>query len=160
MKVICVAGQYSGVGKTRFAEVLLSHLDNFAALKITSSYPGACLRKISCGICNSLISPYRIIKDKKIILKKNSDTARLKKAGAKQVVWLMAKPVFLKKGIRASIKKFKKCPGLIVEGNSFLKTNKADLSFLVTDRTNRKMKPSAKEILNKIDAIITGESYA
>ncbi len=154
MKIICIAGQRSGIGKTKLAEDLLKCLKDFSALKITTSYPGACVRKISCGICNNLNRPYRIIKDKKIILKKNTDTARLKKAGAKQVIWLMTRPVFLKKGISASIKKFKKCSGLIVEGNSFLKTNKADLSFLVSDGTNRKMKSSAEEILNKIDAIV------
>ena len=49
---------------------------------------------------------------------------------------------------------FKGADGLIIEGTSVLKHIEPDLAILVKKK-NSILKPSAKEVFNKIDLIIT-----
>ncbi|HAH20115.1 MAG: hypothetical protein A2Y00_01300 [Omnitrophica WOR_2 bacterium GWF2_43_52] len=157
MKIVIVSGSHSGVGKTKVAEVLLRLLEGWSALKVTVTHRGReCpVRKESdCHTCDELKDDFSIIDNKKIIEIKGKDTARLKEAGARKVLWLKARPHALREGLRKAIPLFKMAKGLIIESNSALKYIKPDVAILVKNK-NSLLKPSAKKILNKIDLVVT-----
>lgn len=155
MRIITVSGAHSGVGKTQVAEMLLKKLKDWSALKITLTHrEGACPVHKDCKACDELHSDFSIIGKKDIIEAKGKDTQRLKSAGAKEVLWLRVKPKALENGIKKAISLFKKTKGLIIESNSALKYLKPDLALFVK-RKDSILKPSAKEILKRIDLVIT-----
>lgn len=155
MRIITVSGAHSGAGKTQVAEMLLRKLKDWSALKITMTHrEGACPAHKDCKACDELHSDFSIISRKDIIEAKGKDTLRLKSAGAKKVLWLKAKPEALEGGIKKAISLFKKTKGLVIESNSALKYLKPDLALFVK-RKDSILKPSAKEILKRIDLVIT-----
>jgi len=136
MQTIVVSGEKSGVGKTYLAQRLLRCLQGWSALKVTVSKDGSCPNGKNCGICNEIKEPFYIVKNKNIINQAGKDTARLKEAGAKEVIWLKAKPQGLKRGIENALAEFSACRGIIIEGTSVLKFLKPDLNIHVNSKGN------------------------
>lgn len=176
MRIITVSGAHSGVGKTKVAEMLLKKLRGWSAIKVTVSHRGnVCPRHRDCGACDQLGSDFAIVSDRKIIEQKGKDTQRFKQAGAKETLWLKAHPQGLKQGLKKTLSMLKKARGIIIEGNSILKYLKPDLAIFVIRRDSAfpalhteirggippevsgdwRDKPSAKEIFNKVDLVIT-----
>ncbi|MDP2981444.1 MAG: hypothetical protein Q8N67_05210 [Candidatus Omnitrophota bacterium] len=154
LKTITISGSHAKVGKTMLAETLFKILKGWSGLKVTVMHNGICPTGKNCGACNELDSESSIISDKDRLNEKGKDTQRFKKAGARKVLWLRAKPEGLKKGLKKVVSMFKGAKGLIIEGTSVLRYVKPDLAILVK-RKNSILKPSAKEIFNKIDLIVT-----
>ncbi|OGX23612.1 MAG: hypothetical protein A3J51_06745 [Omnitrophica WOR_2 bacterium RIFCSPHIGHO2_02_FULL_45_21] len=155
MRIITVSGAHSGVGKTKVAEMLLKKLRGWSAIKVTVSHRGnVCPRHRDCGACDELGSDFAIVSDREIIEQKGKDTQRFKQAGAKDVLWLKARPRGLKQGLKKTLFMLKKARGIIIEGNSILKYLKPDLAIFVK-RGNSVFKPSAKDIFNKVDSVVT-----
>src|SRR3989338_7381079 len=98
-KIITVSGAHSGVGKTRIVERLLGNLNGWSALKVTVSHNGSCPVNRDCGACDRIDSKFSLVTDIDKLNEKGKDTARFKKAGAKKVVWLQARPEGLKEGL-------------------------------------------------------------
>lgn len=153
--IITVSGAHSGVGKTKVSEILLRVLKGWSALKVTVTHrEGKCPVHKECHTCNELKSNFSIISNKKIIETKGKDTARFKEAGAKHVLWLKSRPRALGEGLKEVIPLFRKAKGLIIESNSVLKHLKPDLAIFVKNK-NSVLKPSAREIINKMDLVVT-----
>ncbi len=148
MKTIVVSGARSGIGKTFFAQKLLKQLPGWSALKVTVSKKN-CPHERNCGICSEIKNPFYIIKDKDIINQKGKDTSRLKSAGAKQVIWLKARPEGLKSGLKEAMSEFSSCNGIVIEGTSVLKYIKPDLSIYLEDK--HKIKRTARQLRNRAD---------
>lgn len=129
MRTIVISGSESGVGKTYTAEQLLKNLFNWSALKVTVSRDGDCPHQRNCGVCPEIKDPFYIIKDKDIINQPGKDTCRLKAAGAKEVIWLKARPDGLEEGLNKAMAEFSDCQGVIIEGTSVLKFIKPDLNI-------------------------------
>lgn len=129
MRIVVVSGAKSGVGKTYVAQHLLKGLSRWSALKVTVSKKKGCPRGKNCGICSEIKKPFYIIKDRKIINQAGKDTARLKESGAKQVIWLKAKPEGLREGLDKALAAFSDCQGVVIEGNSVLKFIQPDLNI-------------------------------
>lgn len=136
MRTIVVSGEKSGIGKTYLAERLLNNLRGWSALKVTVKKNGACRSIKNCGLCGEIKKPFDVIKDKLIINHHGKDTSRLKNAGAKEVIWLKAKPEGLKNGLKKALAEFSKCPGIVIEGTSVLKYLKPDLNIHVYSSGN------------------------
>ncbi|MFZ5801364.1 MAG: hypothetical protein ACOY3D_08350 [Candidatus Omnitrophota bacterium] len=134
MKTIVVSGEKSGVGKTHLAQELLKNLKGWGALKITVSKDGACPNGRNCGICSAIKKPFYIVKDEGVIKAPGKDTSRLKEAGAKEVIWLKAKPQGLRRGLKNALLEFSDCKGIIIEGSSVLKIFKPDLNIHVKSK--------------------------
>ena len=154
LRIITVSGAHSRAGKTKIAEKLLKILKGWSGLKVTVMHNGICPTGKNCGVCDKLDSEFSIISDKGRLNEKGKDTQRFRKAGARKVLWLRAKPEGLKKGLKKAVSMFKGAKGLIIEGTSILRHVKPDLAILVKKK-NSILKPSAKEIFNKIDLIVT-----
>lgn len=133
-KIIVVSGAHSAVGKTTVAQELLSGLNGWSALKVTVSKDGPCPHEKDCGVCAQVQGPFNIIKDSRIINQQGKDTARLKEAGAKEVIWLKAKPLGLKDGLDKALAEFSDCKGIVIEGTSVLKYIKPNLNIHVYKR--------------------------
>lgn len=134
MKTIVISGEKSGVGKTYFAQQLLRCLPGWSALKVTVRKNGACPHGKNCGICSNIKKPFQIVKNHTIINQRGKDTARLKDAGAKKVLWLQARPHGLKRGLEKAFSEFAGCRGLIIEGTSVLKFFTPDLNIHLRSR--------------------------
>lgn len=139
MKIIVVSGSGSEVGKTFLAEQLLRNLSDWSALKVTVSKEGTCPHQKSCRVCPEIEEPFYIIRDEKIINQPGKDTARLKAAGAKQVIWLKASLKGLKDGLEKALLEFAHCAGLVIEGTSVLKFIKPDINIHILKRGNYKI---------------------
>ncbi len=159
MKTIVIAGAHSNVGKTTMAERLLKKLPGWSALKVTVSHQGRgpkkekCPRNKGCRACTSFKGDFDIVTDKRIINRKGKDTARLKRAGAKKVVWLRSTLKGLKAGLKMSIRELRDSEGLVIEGNSVLEHLKPDITIFIKGRRHR-LKRSAKAVQKKADIII------
>jgi len=134
MNIVVVSGSKSGVGKTYVAQELLRHLSDWSALKVTVSRKSGCPHERGCGICPEIKEPFYIIKDAAIINQAGKDTAKLKIAGAKEVIWLKAKPEGLKAGLDKALLEFSDCDGVVIEGTSVLKFIKPDVNIHVYER--------------------------
>ena len=153
--IITVSGAHSGAGKTTLIEALLKPLKGWSALKVTVTHrKGECPARKGCHTCDELGPGFSIVSSKRIIETKGKDTARFKQAGAKKVLWLRSSPRALEQGIKQALALFKKAKGLIIESNSALKYLKPDLAILVK-RKDSILKPSAMEILERIDLTLT-----
>jgi molybdopterin-guanine dinucleotide biosynthesis protein len=131
MRTIVVSGKESGVGKTYVAQRLLNIFSRWGALKVTVSKKGSCPHGKSCGICGEIKKPFYIIKDSKIINEAGKDTARLKASGAKEVIWLKARPEGLAEGLNKALVAFSNCDGVVIEGTSVLKFLRPDINIHV-----------------------------
>ena len=131
MKIIVVSGEKSGVGKTYVAQRLLNSLLRWSALKVTVSRKERCPHGKNCGICPEIKKPFYIIKNRKIINQAGKDTARLKRSGAKEVIWLKARPEGLREGLHKALSAFSDCEGVVIEGTSVLKFIQPDINIHV-----------------------------
>lgn len=136
MQTIVVSGEKSGVGKTFLAQRLLRSLDGWSALKVTVAKDSGCPNGRNCGVCGKIKKPFYIIKDKTTINQTGKDTARLKEAGAREVIWLKAKPEGVKDGLKKAFSEFSSCKGIVIEGNSVLKFFTPDLNIHVNSKGN------------------------
>lgn len=152
--IVTISGAHSNVGKTMLMEKLLGALKDWSAVKVTTSHSGPCPKGRPCGSCDDMRSRFSIVSDEKILMEESKDTARFKAAGARRVLWLKARPEGLKEGLRKALSILKSARGVLIEGTSILKYLEPDLAILVRNK-NSTLKPSAKEILNKIDLVVT-----
>lgn len=137
MKVITVSGAHKGVGKTAMIELLLKNLSGFAAIKITMS------------------NLYAIVSDnEEEIMMPEKDTFRMKKSGAKKVVWVRTTEKLLVEAMGQALGMINNPKGLLIEGNSILNHLNPTIAFFVIDSTMGRMKPSRITALKKADVCI------
>jgi molybdopterin-guanine dinucleotide biosynthesis protein len=123
------------------------------ALKITVRHEGSCPRHTGCDTCDSDYEPFKILTDGAIIKEKGKDTDQFSRAGADRVIWLQTDSDAEKAGTEAALACFNKDDTIIVEGNSFLRVQNADVAILVASPSVKKVKRSTKLILDKIDLV-------
>lgn len=126
----------------------------WSALKITIRHEGSCPRHTECDTCDDGYEPFKILTSDEIIREKGKDTDRLSTAGASEVVWLQSDSDVEEVGIEAALACFDQEHNLVIEGNSFLRVHDADVAVLVVSPSVKKIKRSAKILLNKIDFIV------
>ena len=144
MKIICVAGASSGVGKTTVACGMLRHLPGWAALKVTRSHRrGPCPHRKGCNVCATLQQPYRLLEMAPGKDVAGKDTWRLREAGASRVFWLIARPEAVQRGLKKALRKLKSAHGVVIEGNSAVPLVDADLVVMVK-RRGGELAPSAR----------------
>lgn len=165
MKIISISGAHSNIGKTYLAEDILRNLTGWSALKVTVAplTEGATSRikrglicprqRIDCCVCSGFKGDFDIVTDKKIINQAGTDTARLKKAGAKRVIWLKTTLNGLKAGLKKALESLRDSEGIVVEGTSVLKYIKPNLAIYLRD-SQADLRTPALEAQKKADIII------
>ena len=127
---------------------------SWSALKITIRHEGSCPRHTDCHTCDDGYEPFTIVTSDSVLREKGKDTDLLLRAGACKVVWLQSDANVEKAGIEAALDCFDKEHNLVIEGNSFLRVQSADVAILVVSPTIDKIKRSARLLLNKIDFVV------
>lgn len=140
MKVITVSGAHKGVGKTALAEILLSNLPGFAAIKITMT---------------DLYT--RVSENDDDIMSPDTDTYRMKKSGAEKVVWIQSTDELLRDAMEQALEKISNHKGVLIEGNSILEYIKPTLAFFVVMDSIDQMKPSRISALKKADICVINQ---
>jgi hypothetical protein len=134
-------------------DVCLSE-NSWSALKITIRHEGSCPRHTDCHTCDDGYEPFKIVTNDSILREEGKDTDQLLRAGACKVVWLQSDSNVEKAGVEAALDCFDKEHNLVIEGNSFLRVQSADVAILVVSPSVDKIKRSAKLLLNKIDFVV------
>ena len=86
-----------------------------------------------------------------------SDTSRLLVAGAVRTLWVRTEQGRLAEAIPALRKRLEAARNVIIESNSVLKFLRPDLYLTVLDPTTADFKTSAKEFLDRANAVILHE---
>jgi Ni2+-binding GTPase involved in maturation of urease and hydrogenase len=136
-QIITVSGAHKGVGKTALSEILLRNLPNFSAIKIT-------ITDHDCMVTD----------DEKEILSPSTDTCRMKRSGALQVVWIRSTEAHLCDAMVTALGKLLPGRGILVEGNSILRHLNPTISFFVARPPLAAMKPSRVHALQKADVCV------
>lgn len=140
MKIIQIGASSKKAGKTTLADYLVRQLKAEFALKISS------------GGHHPEIDP--ITSNPDIISKSGTDTGRLVKAGAKQVIWVSAGQDDLERYINEALSMFGEDGILIVEGNSGSRYISADLTVFIMNSPTRMFKESAHLAMTHADIIL------
>ncbi|MHC4138742.1 MAG: hypothetical protein ACYSR1_02600 [Planctomycetota bacterium] len=126
----------------------------WSALKITIRHEGSCPRHTECHTCDDGYEPFTIVTSDSVLREKGKDTDLLSMAGAGKVVWLQSDANVERAGIEAALDCFDREHNLVIEGNSFLRVQSADVAILVVSPLVYKIKRSAKLLLGKIDFVV------
>jgi hypothetical protein len=158
MSFIVIGGHSRSVGKTSVAAGLIAALPEFrwTALKITQYGHGVCSANGEACDCATDDHSWAITEEKNA--GGDSDTSRFLAAGASKVWWLRTQQGRLAEAMPALREKLSGAENVIIESNSILKFVRPDLYLTVLDPTNSDFKNSAREFLDRADAVIQHDS--
>ena len=155
MKIVVVGGQSRNVGKTSLACGVIAGLAerNWTALKITQFGHGFCARdgKMCDCAAGSPDHPYALTRE--LNADGGTDTARMLRAGAREVYWLRVLEGRLKDALKLAAERWGAESNVLIESNSVLDHLKADVYLPVIDSSVEDYKPSALRLLPRADAL-------
>lgn len=138
-KIISVSGASKDIGKSSLAAFLASRCRACAGVKVSMHAerpPGEV-----------------IVVESELPSRPDTDTGRLRLAGAFPVLWVRSTPQSLARDIREAFSRLDK-PVVIVEGNSVLRHLEPDFAVFVMSTTFEGFKPSAFEALRKAHTVV------
>ncbi len=157
MAIVIIGGHSRNVGKTSVVAGLIAALNsyNWTAFKITQFGHGQCsLNGESCH-CATDDHTWAISEEKNI--SGTSDSSRFLSAGAKSAFWVRTEQGRLAEAMPAVRRRLGEAENAILESNSILKFIRPDLYITVLDPATEDFKHSAREFLDRADAIIIHE---
>src|SRR5439155_4933587 len=92
--IFAVASPANGSGKTSLAAGLVAALPGCSAIKFTTVRRDGsrCPRGSGGCACHSLQGDFSVLEEPEVILQPDTDTWRLATAGARRVLWFLARP--------------------------------------------------------------------
>ncbi|MDT5272572.1 MAG: hypothetical protein QOH49_4758 [Acidobacteriota bacterium] len=151
--IIAVGGFNSNSGKTTLVCELLRALRGWEALKMTRGHYRSCGRDPhTCCVAHLLGAEPVVRSGRAETYTQGKDTGRYWDAGASEVHWAVVTDGQVEAGFHAALSRVK-APGVVVEGNSFLRSFEADFTVLVARPDVLKIKPSARRVLPKASAL-------
>jgi molybdopterin-guanine dinucleotide biosynthesis protein len=154
MSLIVVGGHSRNVGKTSVVAGLIAALREFewTAAKITQYGHGIC--SANGKVCHCATSEHSWAISEERDLSGESDTSRFLVAGASRVLWVRTEQGRLGQAMPALQAKIKNARHVILESNSVLQFVRPDLYLTVLDPSTEDFKNSAREFLDRADAVI------
>src|ERR1700721_2909209 len=154
MAIIVIGGHSRSVGKTSVVAGLISALREFdwTAVKITQYGHGICSANGEACDCATADHSWAISEDRD--RSGESDTSRFLVAGAVQALWVRTEQGRLAEAMPALRRKLEGSSNVIIESNSVLKFLRPDLYLTVLDPSTADFKNSAKEFLDRANAVI------
>jgi hypothetical protein len=154
---IAVAGTSSEVGKTTILCRLLREFPGWEAIKMTRGHYRSCGKDPhSCCVSHLLSNEPVIRSGREQTYACGKDTGRYWDAGASNVHWVIVTDDQVERGIGLALDRVH-APGVLIEGNSYLKFIDVDFSVLVvsssSDKTAPKIKGAARWALQKASAL-------
>lgn len=154
MALIVVGGHSRSVGKTSVVAGLIAALPEFqwTAAKITQYGHGICSANGEACDCATGDHSWAISEESN--REGDSDTSRFLAAGATKVYWVRTEQGRLAEAMPTLRKRIENAKNVILESNSILKFLRPDLYLTVLDPTTADFKNSAREFLDRADAVI------
>ena len=156
--VIAVGGFNSNTGKTTLVCELLRALPGWEALKMTRGHYRSCGKDPRACCVAPLLGDEPVVRSGRAeTYEPGKDTGRYWDAGASDVHWAIVTEGQVEAGFRAALARVK-APGVVVEGNSFLRFARADFAVLVARADVLKIKPTARRVLPKASALYLSDA--
>jgi len=154
MAIIVVGGHSRNVGKTSVVAGLIAALREFewTAAKITQYGHGICSANGKPCHCATADHSWAISEEQD--LSGESDSSRFLVAGAAKVFWVRTEQGRLAQAMPALQARIKGARNVILESNSVLQFVHPDLYLTVLDPGTADFKNSAREFLDRADAVI------
>ena len=154
MALIVIGGHSRSVGKTSVVAGLISSLREFewTAVKITQHGHGICSANGEACDCASGDHSWAISEERDRA--GDSDTSRFLVAGAAKVFWVRSEQGRLAEAMPALRERLRAAGNVIIESNSVLKFVRPDLYLTVLDPATADFKNSAREFLDRADAVV------
>lgn len=157
MALIVIGGHSRSVGKTSVVAGVISALREFdwTAVKITQYGHGICSADGEACDCATADHSWAITEERD--RSGESDTSRFLVAGAVRAIWVRTEQGRLAEAMPELRTRIAGAPNVIVESNSVLKFLRPDLYLTVLDPGTADFKSSAREFLDRADAVILHE---
>jgi hypothetical protein len=152
--IVVIGGHSRSVGKTSIVAGLISALREFAwtAVKITQYGHGVC--SANGAACDCATADHSWAISEELDRSGESDTSRFLLAGATKALWVRTEQGRLAEAMPALRERLDQARDLIIESNSVLKFLRPDLYITVLDPGNADFKNSAREFLDRADAVV------
>jgi molybdopterin-guanine dinucleotide biosynthesis protein len=150
---VAIGGFSSEVGKTTLVCELLRHLPGWEAVKLTRGHYRSCGKDPHACCVSHLLGDEPLIRSgRRETYAPGKDTGRYWDAGASNVHWVIVTDAQVEQGIRLALERVR-APGVLIEGNSFLKFVDVDFAVMVARAGGGKIKPSARRALKVCSAL-------
>lgn len=158
MALVVIGGHSRSVGKTSLVAGLISALPEFewTAAKITQYGHGVCSANGEACDCATGDHSWAISEERD--RSGESDTSRFLLAGAAKVFWVRTEQGRLAEAMPTLRRRLEEARNVILESNSVLKFVRPDLYLTVLDPATPDFKNSAREFLDRADAVILHDS--
>jgi hypothetical protein len=152
--IVVVGGHSRSVGKTSVVAGLISALREFdwTTVKITQYGHGICSADGEPCDCATGDHSWAILEERN--RDGESDTSRFLVAGAARALWVRTEQGRLAEAMPALRTRLDGAQNVIIESNSVLKFMRPDLYLTVLDPGTEDFKNSAREFLDRADAVI------
>jgi len=152
--LVVIGGHSRSVGKTSVVAGVISALREYewTAAKITQYGHGICSANGEACDCATGDHSWAITEERD--RSGDSDTSRFLAAGAARVFWIRTEQGRLAEAMPTFRKRLEGARNVIIESNSVLKFLRPDLYLTVLDPSTADFKSSAREFLDRADAVI------
>jgi molybdopterin-guanine dinucleotide biosynthesis protein len=141
---VAIAGVSSEVGKTTLLCALLREFPGWEAIKMTRGHYRSCGKDPHACCVSHLLGNEPLIRSGfRETYASDKDTGRYWDAGAANVHWVVVTDDQVERGIQLALERIK-APGVLIEGNSFLRFIDVDFAVLVTRDDTGKAAPKIK----------------
>jgi molybdopterin-guanine dinucleotide biosynthesis protein len=148
---VAVGGFTSNSGKTGLMCELLRAFPGWEAIKVSRGHYRSCGRDPRACCVSPLLGEEPTLRSGRAeTYAPGKDTGRYWDAGASNVHWLIVTDAQVERGIALALSRVN-TPGVLVEGNSFLRYVDADFTVMLA-RGDGKIKPTARRALCKTSA--------
>lgn len=154
MAIVIIGGHSRSVGKTSVVAGLISALPEmkWTALKITQYGHGVCSANGEPCDCATDDHTWAVTEERD--RSGESDTSRFLVAGASKVFWVRTRQGLLAEAMPRIRQAISGAENVIFESNSLMKFIRPDVYVSVLDFENPDFKGSAREFLDRADAVI------
>lgn len=158
MALVVIGGHSRSVGKTSVVAGLISALPEFewTAAKITQYGHGIC--SANGEACNCATDDHSWAISEERDRSGESDTSRFLRAGAAQVFWVRTEQGRLAEAMPTLRQRLVSARNVILESNSVMKFLRPDLYLTVLNPDTADFKNSAREFLDRADAVVLHET--
>jgi len=154
MAIVVIGGHSRSVGKTSVVAGVIAALPefNWTALKITQYGHGIC--SANGEPCDCVTDDHTRAITEELDRSGETDTSRFLVAGAKRSLWVRTRQGMLAEAMPDIRRKLSGAENVIMESNSVIRFLRPDLYLTVLDAEKADFKDSAREFLDRADAVI------
>ena len=158
---VAISGTSSESGKTTLMCQLLRELPNWEAIKMTRGHYRSCGKDPHACCVSNLLGEQPLIRSGfQQTYADDKDTGRYWEAGAANVHWVIVTDDQVERGVQLALARVK-APGVLIEGNSFLKFVDVDFSVLAVNANEQtRIKASTRWAFDKASALYTSDPAA